>query len=131
MSTPGIEVKRPNLKLDGIITVQLTNGKHYTYRLRTIKDGSLAGQRVAELLSGPDNQHSYKAFGFVSEYGTIRIWTKCYTEAYIKHANLLMDKHPDVVSAWMQAGKCLKCGRVLTDPNSIILGIGPVCAGRQ
>ena len=25
-------------------------------------------------------------------------------------------------------GKCCKCGRPLTDPESIKLGVGPICA---
>ena len=30
-----------------------------------------------------------------------------------------------------ELGHCGVCGRTLTDPNSIALGIGPVCAGRM
>ena len=31
----------------------------------------------------------------------------------------------------MHTGKCCACGRELTDPESIALGIGPYCGGRQ
>ena len=31
----------------------------------------------------------------------------------------------------IELGHCGVCGRTLTDPNSIALGIGPVCAGRM
>lgn len=31
----------------------------------------------------------------------------------------------------MHTGRCCACGRELTDPESIRLGIGPQCGGRQ
>lgn len=29
----------------------------------------------------------------------------------------------------MGEGRCIRCNRLLTEPNSIKTGIGPVCAG--
>lgn len=124
-----IAVDRPNLNVNGVITVQLVNGRHFTYRIREVKKGGLAGSRIIELLTGPDNTSNYKGFGFVTDKGGIRIWTRCYTEAFIKHADLLMGNAQDKVVAWHQAGRCNRCGRLLTDPDSITRGLGPKCSG--
>lgn len=39
------------------------------------------------------------------------------------------DALPDSVEFWHD-GRCCKCGRQLTAPESIAAGIGPVCAGK-
>jgi hypothetical protein len=123
-----IAIARPNINVTGTITVRLLNGRHFTYRIREVKKGDLKGSRIVELLTGPDNTSNYKAFGFVTEKGNIRIWTKCYTEAFSKHALLLMGEAQNQVEMWYQAGKCNRCGRLLTDPDSVTRGLGPKCA---
>lgn len=125
-----IAVVKPNILLDGIITVKLVNGRHFTYRISTPKSGYLKDRQIVELLVGPNNQQDYKGWGFITKTGAIRIWNKQYTEAFIKHAELLMGLAENHVSEWFQAGRCMKCGRVLTDPDSIELGMGPVCGGK-
>jgi hypothetical protein len=133
-------VESPNLEIDGTITVVLTNGKHFTYRLETVRRGSLEGKRIVSLLVGPDNSRSYKGFGFLNKderedsttHGMtfIHVWRKCNTEAFNKHAAILCGMADEHVDKFLQSGKCLKCGRKLTTPESITAGIGPVCAGR-
>lgn len=123
-------IDRPNIEVDGTITVLLTNGRHFTYRLRTIKGGDLDGKRIVELLIGQDNNASYKGFGFIADGDNIRVWKKCRGERFDKHALLLQGDAQSVVDEWMQAGKCRVCGRKLTTPESIKAGMGPVCGGR-
>lgn len=125
-----IQVDRPNLEVDGTITVQLTNGKHFTYRLETVKKGALEGKRIVSLLRGPDNVRDYKGFGFINDCDNIAVWKKCRTKAFDKHALLLQGDAESVVKQWLQAGKCKRCGRKLTNPESIKAGIGPDCAGK-
>ena len=43
---------------------------------------------------------------------------------------LAAGKLPDTVEFY-HAGKCGCCGRTLTVPESIVTGLGPVCAGRM
>jgi len=124
-------VDAPNLLLDGVVTAKLTNGKHFTYRLSSVRRGALDGKRIVELMIGPDNEHSFKAWGFIDEDARIRMWKRFQgSEAYKKHRLLLMGKAQEHVECWLQAGRCLKCGRVLTNPESIVAGVGPVCGGR-
>lgn len=124
-------VEKPNLEVDGTITVVLTNGKHFTYRIETVKRGDLEGKRIVSLLVGPDNNRSYKGFGFVSTCGRfINLWKKCDTEAFQKHRILLVGNANELITQWLQSGKCKRCGRKLTTPESIERGIGPDCAGK-
>jgi hypothetical protein len=39
------------------------------------------------------------------------------------------ESDPSQATVW-HAGKCGRCGRLLTDPESIATGLGPKCAGR-
>ena len=143
------QIESPNLLVDGTITVLLRNGKHFTYRVHTVKKGDLEGKRIVALLNGPDNNSNYKGFGFVvperanvaangqhpnwvdvPDSQDIAIWKKCRSEAFEKHAKLLLGHANEHVVEWMQEGRCMKCGRKLTTPESLKAGIGPVCAGR-
>ncbi len=124
------QIESPNLLVDGTITVLLKSGKHFTYRLRTVKKGALEGKRIAELLIGSDNNASYKGFGFINHLGIITIWKKCRTEAFEKHAQLLCGQADKHVVEWMQSGRCRVCGRKLTTPESLKAGVGPICQQR-
>jgi hypothetical protein len=125
-------IDRPNLGVDGTVTVRLSNGKHFTYRLETVKRGALEGNRIVSLLIGPDNERSYKGFAFINESGdegeyNLNVWRKCRGERYDKHALILSGMAKDHVDEYLQAGRCQICGRKLTTPESIKAGIGPVC----
>ncbi len=122
---------------DAVLTFQSKKtGDWFTYH---IKLGNKPGMPwFVSVLCGSDNQYRYigcifkdqdrvfhpskkispdspsiKAFGFVFE-------------------NLLMREDPawisDKVDIFHQ-GNCCKCGRPLTTPHSIEMGIGPTCAG--
>ena len=128
--TESVQVNKPNILVDGTMTVQLVNGRHFTYRIETVKYGGLKDRRIVSLLVGNDNEADYKGFGFVTDTGSIRIWTKQYTEAFVKHAALLMGNAQDKVICWLQASRCSRCHRLLSDPESIERGMGPRCAER-
>lgn len=40
-----------------------------------------------------------------------------------------IDRLPETIEVWHE-GRCLRCGRALTDPESIRAGYGPICLGR-
>ena len=127
-----VRVSGPNLSLDGTFTVKLRSGKHFTYRIETVKKGQLEGRRIAMLLTGSDNTSDYTAFGFVDSGCVINIWSRYRSsEAYSKHAALLEGRAQHHVYVWHQSSRCMKCGRMLTDPESVATGLGPKCGGRK
>lgn len=125
-------VDSPNLLLNGTFTAELKNGRHFTYRIETVRKGKLEGRRIVMLLSGQDNTSDYVAFGFANGDGSIKVWNRfSSSEAYHKHAQLLTGKASQHVANWYQSSRCVKCGRMLTDPVSIASGMGPKCEGRK
>lgn len=120
-------------------TVTINNpatGNHRTFKVSTVqnKNSGLYGKRIVALLSGPNNEHDYVGFGFVTDQGDIKIWKK-------KSGNKIWHTYRDMLlnpSKWMDKGveymvegHCRMCNRTLTVPESIESGIGPVCAGRS
>ena len=111
-------------------TLTVTNpktGEHRTYKISTVKQGPLAGKRILSYMYGTDNTSEYKGFAFVTEQG-VSLWGKYKGQDFFeKSARMLanIDKYPVEV---LFATKCRKCNRKLTNPESIISGIGPECA---
>lgn len=113
-------------------------GNHRTFQIRTIPEDSTfaPGKRVVELLTGPDNESNYRGFGFVDVrvggFVEIHLWRKA-TEAdanFKAFADMLL--RPVAYAArgieYLFEGRCRRCNRALTTPESIKRGIGPVCA---
>lgn len=55
------------LRFNGTFTVTSPSGEHRTFRVRTLKSQSSESgtHRSVELLTGPDNETTYTAFGFI------------------------------------------------------------------
>lgn len=85
------------------------------------------------VLVGPLNTHHYKYIGtcfdtqsftygkkskIVEDSQSIKVW-----KWFLSHLNKL----PDNVKVFHE-GQCLKCGKVLTVPESIESGLGPICS---
>lgn len=118
---------------NGIVTVRsVRTGEHRTFRVRTQPDDSnfAPGERVASLLSGPDNTRCYTPFGFVQADGSIRLFkSKEGDGPWAKYADML--SHPEAyqrTAEFMFEGRCRRCDRTLSHPESLISGIGPECA---
>lgn len=123
---------------NGEITVNNpATGNHRTFRIRTIsKDSAFApGRRIVELLTGPDNTSDYRGFAFVDNSGTVYVWRSKRGDgrdrsefekfaSILNHSNHYAEKHGLEFSF---SRRCIRCNRLLTDPESIALGIGPVC----
>lgn len=122
-----------------------TTGEHRTFMIRTqaAHKKFAPGSRIISLLTGPDNIHDYHDFGFVSDEG-IHVWKRYRGEpgeksAYEWYATMLWDiATRGRESNFFKAGyrlmieaRCVKCGRLLTEPESLKTGIGPRCAGRM
>lgn len=129
------------LILDGTYTVSSAKG-HRTFEISTVSKGKkLEGKRIVSLLSGSDNTSDYTGFAFLSSNG-IHVWNKFKTQPNAKEKSLY-----DVYAAllWslisegensrfaanytlMVEGVCFRCGRKLTTPQSLELGLGSECA---
>lgn len=119
-------------------------GQHRTFEIKTqAADAKFApGERIVSLLTGPNNEADYTAFGFATDHG-IAIWkskrgqggTKSEWEWYGEVLwSLALDSAFSPFAdryEFLLEGRCLRCNRVLTTPESVLSGIGPVCAGRD
>lgn len=124
---------------NAIFTVSSPELGHRTYRVCKVEFGD-GGDPFwfAKLLSGPDNTRDYSYLGRVRpETGKLTTTRKSpegieSSEAWKYLAGVLM-------AVWIgedldgievaHAGKCGRCGRLLTDPVSLELGLGPICRG--
>ena len=115
-------------------TVQnICTENHRSFRItKQPEDSAFAPSAIiVGLLSGTDNKHSYNSFGFITD-AAVYSYKKYRGGQYEKLARLLAkilrsdhDINPYTVH---HSGKCFKCSRLLTTPESILRGIGPVCA---
>lgn len=116
---------------------------HYTFRVNFKKaDKGFPDTYFVKLLTGPENTKDYSYLGVLEpESGKVRCTAKsCLREDSIPVLLLnraLVKVWTDTVSELEAAGfklhhegRCGKCGRVLTVPESVETGIGPECSGR-
>ena len=109
----------------------IKTGSHHTYRLRQIPNGT--GFFVTRLV-GADNEHDYRYLGIMSDAIDRLIATKA--TGYIGPSFNALDWFLRCLAAnceklsqveFLHSGKCSKCGRKLTSPESIKRGMGPGC----
>jgi hypothetical protein len=105
----------------------------FTYRMAASDDGRVF---FVSLLTGSDNESSYSYMGIVNERGFRRTAKSRISEDALGHrafarawSCLSAGTLPDTLEIWHE-GRCGRCGRTLTVPESIEAGIGPECAGR-
>lgn len=106
--------------------------EQYGARKRRAQDGA----RFVKVMTGPDNQNSYTHIGHINEHREFRLdgssrisagapsvsaW-RWFWSAVRTQSNKL-----DQCEVWHD-GRCSRCGRRLTVPESVSSGIGPVCA---
>lgn len=122
-------------KYNGCLTVHNpVSGQHRTFKIHTVRKGNLAGKRLISVLYGDDNENDYRAFGFVDERGRVIVWRRYRGTEYEKMGNIInfpewFRNHRGL--EYKLSVRCRKCNRTLTDPQSIDLGIGPVCRSWQ
>lgn len=132
-----------------ITLASMKSGLRYTYRIKRAK-GPDPNQRTmwaerhperkpmwfVQLLSGPDNTNDYVYLGLI-ENDVFRLTRK---------SRMTKESAPVVAFAWAfknlqqkfmptdlvvwRYSRCGRCGRDLTDPESIECGIGPECRGK-
>jgi len=122
---------------NGCITIRSkATGEHRTVRIKTqpMDSNFFPGKRLVELLEGPDNESSYRSFGRISDTAdSIVLWRKYLDSKFYRWlASFLLD--PDLFLDRVDVnfdGRCRRCNHKLTTPESVRLGIGPVCRGDE
>jgi hypothetical protein len=114
-------------------------GNRFTYRVKRFERKYKKDLYFVKVLTGADNE-SYFSYTFI---GTI------FPEGYFKHSPksrisqnaqsvkvfawlwkvLRADKLPECVNVYHE-GRCGRCGRRLTVPESVLSGYGPECVKR-
>ena len=115
------------------IESQMT-GKHFTYKIKqSDKDENLY---FVKLLRGQDNEQDYTYIGCYfadgnhfhpeKKYQNVEYegWPKSLRA--VKFLFNRLDNVPDNLLVYHE-GKCCRCGRKLTTPESIERGVGPEC----
>lgn len=119
-----------------IFTVSNPKGERYTFRVSATKsDGVFNGSYLA----GQNNETSYRKLGTVYA-GSLKFlpWNRSHY-AFTKPfrvfewvVRLLRNKQKPPPGYTVQhAGRCGKCGRLLTVPESIESGLGPECSKKM
>jgi hypothetical protein len=122
-------------------------GARFTYRVKVKKrdvEGGLTGERLTyfvELLRGPDNGRDYRYMGVLRLPGLFNltpasagigrdaagfkalVW---FLDKMTRGRDVLGKATADGVEFWHD-GRCGRCGRELTVPESVARGLGPSC----
>lgn len=111
--------------------VSKKTGNRFTFRVRQPKENT---PHFVSLMNGPDNTSSYQFMGTIFEGKNYRPGrhSKISKNALSSQAFVWLWNHrnsPDLDDKVeiKHAGKCCRCGRLLTTPLSIDDGIGPIC----
>lgn len=110
-------------------------GQRYTYQVNKAKEGDA---KFVSLLTGPSNTDDYNYLGLYDRTQGMRLTRKSRMTAdsapvkafswTVRH--LVAGKFPQGLEFWHE-GRCCRCGRTLTVPESIENGIGPECAKKM
>jgi hypothetical protein len=107
-------------------------GNRFTYKVRQSDDGSVG---FVSLMYGTDNETAFQYLGIIRDgaysHGRKSRITESAPGAMAFawfHAHLQLHRLPDNLQVWHE-GKCGRCGRKLTVPESVERGLGPECAG--
>lgn len=123
-----------------IFTVANPDGERYTFRANKVAPKQPGGAALTflGLLVGPDNTANYAYLGILAPNGAVKL-TKAsrYTEASkpvrvaawaVQH--VLAGKPLPPGYAIHHEGRCCRCGRLLTTPESVARGMGAECYGK-
>lgn len=141
------------------ITNQAGDHRTFSVRTQPKDSKFMPGQRVVALLSGADNENDYTCFGKIVPdcvegcHERVQLWRKreesklfkYYAFLLMRIQNALETENPEQhaeeenldfklpvlgrVYRVQFSKRCRICNRRLTTPESIRLGIGPICAG--
>jgi hypothetical protein len=119
-------------------TVDNGRGDWQTYKVAKSRDEANPVYFVS-VMDGPDNQSSYAYIGLLDpNSGEMRVTRKSrYAEDHrfvriARFALRVVFGKQELPAGYdvKHAGRCGRCNRMLTTPESLASGIGPECAGR-
>lgn len=125
---------------DATFTVSKPDGTHRTYRIQHVPaNGRWKPAYFVHLLTGPDNTNDYTYVGVLDDFaGHVQVTRKSpylQDSGPVKLLNRILariwgddhDAYQQHGYATRHAGKCGRCGRKLTTPESTVSGFGPEC----
>lgn len=119
-----------------VTVVSLKTGARFTYKVVAKSAEDYHTQYPTKLyfvsvLCGPDNGADYSFLGTIFQDGTYRHSSRSNVSLNAPSAQawcwLWMNITSEKAEVW-HSGECGRCGRELTDPESIARGLGPTCA---
>ena len=135
--TPGLR-RAYVLSGNAIVTI-IGRDKRFTYRIEARKESQPAkhwqstGKGASHwvyVLRGNDNDNDFHFMGGITERGFyVSDKGRVHASSLSAQAFSWFWRHPeDARMTVLHAGTCGRCGRLLTTPESIRTGLGPVCA---
>lgn len=115
--------------------VSLKTGTRFTYKVRASDDGKVFFVKV---LTGSDNENDFTFLGTIwSDSRVFRRGNRApiseeapSSKAFARFwSKLLAGSIPETLE-FHHAGRCGRCGRKLTTPESVQRGLGPECSSR-
>jgi len=118
------------------ITSERTN-RHFTYHCtKPLGEENREYPVYIRVLTGPDNTNDFTYIGIIGKSGKFVLSRNSVDLPDQFRAfswfwqNISNGNLPTTVS-FEHAGKCGRCGRLLTTPESIARGLGPICAEKS
>lgn len=123
---------------DAIFTIQSgKSGTHFTYNVEKSKPSPQYPKPIwfVGVLTGPDNMHDYTYMGTLKENGDVYTKDRQPPPSMVAFIWFLRQLHsgptlPSIVK-FNHMGRCGRCKRQLTTPESVESGIGPECAKKM
>lgn len=125
---------------DAIFTVEQPNGTHHTFRVSKVEANDRWPESFfVKLLTGPDNTNDYTYFAKLDVFtGQVATTAKSaqYKDTFVLRllnrvlARVWADDHAAYEAHGYKVhheGRCGRCGRLLTVPDSLASGFGPEC----
>lgn len=147
------EAPRPGRLTNATMALRFMMAGNAYFTLRSLRTGTRFTYRVAmpkkaraepnpwyyvSLLNGPDNTANYTWMGTILSNGSFKLAPRGLVGSEAPSMKgflwllerLRAGRLPETTELWHE-GRCGRCGRLLTVPESIAAGIGPECAGRM
>jgi hypothetical protein len=132
-------IRRFLLAGQAILTVRNSEtGNRFTFKVcEDRKDGEPTGRHYVKVLGGSNNESDYRYLGTIfgrevyhhgKKSRISRDATSAKAFAWVWNRVMSDRELPECIEVWHE-GRCGRCGRRLTVPESIETGIGPVCIG--
>jgi hypothetical protein len=118
-----------------VTLVSKATAARYTFKVRKSDNGEI---HFVSLMNGPDNEQAFAYIGYIRRsvffHGGIKAKASADAPSVKAFAWTWKLLQQDIMSPALEIyheGKCGRCGRKLTVPESVSRGIGPDCSNRM